>query len=574
VSIAKKEIVKQLEEFSILIELTGGNTFRARAYANAARRLRSFEGDLDALIASGELTSLRGIGKGLAEKIASLYHHGEDEELEELRRELPGELREMLRIPGLGPRKVHALYEQLGVRTLDELEAACREQRVSRLRGFGRRSEAAILEGIAAVRRYGSRQLLPPSQAQAAELVAALRGVPGVGELAVVGDLRRCLETIERIELLASCAGAGAAEELAEAFATHPLVRRVLERGAGGVTVRLVSGIPAVLHLAAPESFAAALVLRTGSEEHVEQLRARARAMGLELGEQGLVKEGSVVETASEEELYARLELPCVPPELREGRGEIEAVAAGALPELITSQDIRGVFHVHTTYSDGRSTLEEMALGARELGLEYLGVADHSRSAYYAGGLPVERVREQWREIAALNERGLGIRLLRGIESDILPDGSLDYEDELLAEFDFVVASVHSKMKMDRESMTQRILRALAHPRLTMLGHPTGRLLLAREPYAVDMEAVLRAAAEHGVIIELNANPQRLDIDWRWLPRARELGVRIAINPDSHRVEDIEEVFAGVCTARKGWLTPRDVLNHLPLEEVLAALRR
>ncbi|MBI2081339.1 MAG: DNA polymerase/3'-5' exonuclease PolX [candidate division NC10 bacterium] len=567
----KKQVAAVLEEIAALLELQGENPFKSRAYLTAARAIEAAEQEPADLVETGALRDLKGIGEALAEKITELVRTGRMRYHEEQKAKVPPGLLELLRIPGLGPKRVKVLYERLGVSTLAALEAACREGKVAGLEGFGAKTQENILKGLERLRSHAGRVLLAEALPLALELREALGRHPAAQRVEVAGSLRRRLETVKDIDLIASATDAAA---LMRTFTTHPLVAEVLAAGRTKASVRLQTGTQADLRVVADTELPFALHHLTGSVEHNVAMRSRAIARGLKMNEYGLFEGERRLACKDEAAIFERLGLACIPPELREDLGEIEAAERGAIPVLVEEEDLTGTFHCHTTWSDGLSSLEEMAAAARAMGYTYLGIADHGEAAKYAGGLTRQQVAEQHAAIDRLNATFRGFRLLKGIEADILADGSLDYDDETLARFDYVVASVHSGFTMDAKSMTARIVKAVSHPRLTVLGHVSGRLLLQREPYAFDLEAVLQAAARHGVVVEINANPHRLDLDWRHHRRARELGVLLAINPDAHSTEGLRHVSYGVGAARKGWCTKADILNARPLPEVLAFLAR
>jgi DNA polymerase (family 10) len=575
--VSKEHVAAVLDEIGTLLELQGENPFRSNAYHNAARAVESVAEDLGALVREGRLTSVPGIGETLRDKITTLVTTGTLPFHEDLKRKTPPGLLEMMRIQGLGPKKVKALYDELGVVSLEQLRAACEAGRVAELRGFGVKTQQKILEGIAFLGETGQRVRIDQALPLAQRLLEGLRGAPGLVRLELGGSLRRRKETIADIDLLASADDPG---PLMDRFVSLPGVVQVLGRGDTKSTVTVSDGIPggprlrmnADLRVVRDDQFPFALHYFTGNKDHNIAMRVRAQAHGLKLNEYELAGPDRGVPCKDEADLFRALGMAYIPPGLREHTGEMEAAAAGTLPELVEAGDVKGVFHCHTTESDGRNSLEEMALAAKGLGLKYLGIADHSQSLTVAGGLSVERVRRQQAAIDALNRRLKGIRLFKGIECDILADGSLDYDDDVLASFDYVVASVHSYFKQSREEMTARIVRAVRHPAVTMLGHATGRLLLRREGYQVDLEAVLRAAAEAGTLVEINAHPQRLDLDWVHCKRAKALGVRLVINPDAHSTDEIALYRYGVDVARRGWLEKGDVFNTKTAADVARAL--
>ncbi|HNS54955.1 MAG TPA: DNA polymerase/3'-5' exonuclease PolX [Syntrophales bacterium] len=570
-SIPLKDVIRILEEIGVLLELKGESPFKSIAYANAARRLESLDEDLDALVSRGALTSIKGIGEALSRKITELVTTGRLEYYEKLKASVPPGHLEMLRIPGLGPKKIRALHEKLSIETLGELEYACMENRLVELPGFGARTQEKILAGIEHLKRYRERRLCSEALAAAEPLLAKLQGHPGVVEASMAGSLRRGNETVKDIDLVAA---ANDPEALSSWFASQPDVESVIARGATKVSVFLKAGINADLRIVSPREYPFALHHFTGSKEHNVAMRGRAKQLGIKMNEYGLFRDDALLTCRSEQEVFAALGLAWVPPELRENTGEIEAAETGVMPSLVEMKDIRGIFHIHTTASDGASTLEALVAAAKRMGLEYIGITDHSESAFYAGGLTPEDVRKQHRAIDALNRRDPAFRIFKGIEADILPDGRLDYDEATLGSFDFVIAAVHSHFGMSGEEMTRRILRALENRRTTILAHPTGRLLLAREPYALDLERVIDAAAALGKVIELNANPHRLDLDWRYCKYAKRQGARIAVNPDAHHVEGLADMRYGLSIARKGWLEAPDIINSMGLEEMTAFLEK
>jgi DNA polymerase (family 10) len=568
----KQAIGRVLNEIATLLELRGEDGFRARAFQVAARAIEELEEDVAALAASGALKQVRGVGPTTARVIRELVETGASGYHEELRREVPAGLLELLHVPGLGPKRIHTLHTRLGITSLDELERAARDGRLAGLPGFGARTQEKVLEGIAYRRRTAGRRRRPEALALAAELLDWLRADASVTRAEPAGALRRGLETVDGVDVVAAVEG-DAAPLLARFLALHGAAAG--ERtGPDAARVRLADGFEARLRCVAPGAFGAAWLVATGSEAHVRAVAERAAARGLRLDRDGLWDGARRVDAPEEAAVYRALGLDDVAPELREGEGEVEAAGAGLLPRLVTYADLKGCFHVHTTYSDGRATLKEMARAALARGWRYLGIADHSQAAAYAGGLRVEDIARQHDEIDAWNaEHGHELWLFKGVEADILADGRLDYaalEGDVLGRFDYVVGSVHSIFGLSQAAMTERILRALEDPHLTFLGHLTGRILLERDGYAVDVEAVIEAAAERGVGIEINANPSRLDLDWRWWRAASARGVRAAINPDAHDAEGLDDVHYGVTVARKGWLGVGNVVNAWGVEEVKA----
>ena len=570
----KAQVAAALEEIATLLELQGENAFKCQAYHNAARTIQQLDTNLADVIAAGKLREIRGIGERLADHITTLVQTGSYPQLEELRRKTPPGLLQILRIQGMGPKKVKALHEQLGIDDLQKLQSACETGQVAQLKGFGEKTQQKILEGIAFLGQMGERvridQALPLAQA----LLEGLRRSPGIIRMELCGSLRRRKETIKDVDILISSQKPA---PIMAAFVTLPGVVQVIAHGetkssiivsdaARGATMNVD------LRIVSDDQFPFALHYFTGSKEHNVAVRQRAQERGLKLNEYELAGPDRHVPCKDEADLFRAFDLDYIPPEMREDTGELDVAARHQLPRLVEAGDILGVFHCHTTWSDGRATLEQMAAAARDKGLTYLGIADHSQSLTVANGLSPQRVAEQLAEIDALNHRLRGLKLFKGIECDILPDGRLDYEDEVLAQFDYIVAAVHSHFTMLRQEMTERIVRAMSHPLVTMLGHPTGRLLLRRDAYALDLEAVLQAAARYGTMIEINAHPQRLDLDWIHCKRAKALGVQLVINPDAHSTDDLDYYTYGVDVARRGWLEKKDVFNTGTRAQVAKAL--
>ena len=560
----KKRVVNGLEEIALLLELAGESPFRIRAYENAARTIKSLPYDLEEAIGEGSLQKIKGIGTNISERIQELAQDENPPYLVELRSRFPDGVLEMFRIPGLGPKKIRVLMDELEVRSIGELEYACRENRLLDLSGFGDKTQENILKGIKNLSDYAGRYLSFYVAREAGQLVESLKKVKDVVHVEIAGSLRRKKETVKDIDIVA----AGESEPLMDAVQNHKLVREVCARGPTKLSAILGSGVNLDLRVVPPESYPYALQHFTGSKDHNVTLRGKAVSVGLKSNEYGLFRGEKNIPCRSEKDIYGELDLDYIEPELREDMGELEAAEVHRLPDLVEEGDISGALHLHTVASDGSATLEEMVAAARELGLSYLGVTEHSQSARYARGLEPERVEAEHDHIEKLNSELKDFTLLKGIEADILSDGSLDYPDSILKSFDFVIGSVHSGFSMPEDKMTKRICRALENPYLNILGHPTGRLLLTREPYAVDMEKVLACAAKNGKVIELNSHPYRLDLDWRLMPLAKSLGIKIAICPDAHSTEELAYTLSGVGIARKGWLTKDDVVNCMSAEEL------
>lgn len=570
----KAEIITIFRELAVLLELKGENPFKAAAYKKAAQGLESLDEDLSPVVAAGRIAHIPGIGPAIAKKIEELVKTGGLRYYRDLKTSIPDGLFEMLRIPGLGTKKVRLLYEKLGIENTGQLEYACRENHLLDLPGFGKKTQEKILSSIAALKGYRGRHLHVEVVGEAEELLKNIKTVSGITVAAIAGSLRRGLEVVKNIDLVAAAEDPGALEAH---FTALPRVASVTVEGRTKVSGVLGSGINADLRIVSPGAYPYALHHFTGSRDHNTAMRGRAKQFGLKMNEYGLFRGEENVSCSTEEDIFAALDLTFIPPELRENMGEIEAAAQGALPRLVDQIDIRGVLHVHTRDSDGDNDLEILVREARRRGFEYMGVTDHSRSARYAGGLSIEAVRRQHEAIDIINARYDDFVVFKGIEADILPDGTLDYDYDTLRTFDFVVAAVHSPFQMSAAEITRRIVRALAHPLTTILAHPTGRLLLAREPYAVDVEAVLEAAAVYGKVLELNAHPWRLDLDWRYLIRAKKKDIPVAVNPDIHGLDDFDHLACGVTIARKGWLEARNCLNCLTagdLQRFFAGIRR
>jgi len=577
----KDRVVEVLEEIGTLLELKGENPFKTRAYSTAARVLETLPESLDRVVAEGRLAELKGIGSALQQKITELVTTGRLAYYEELRASVPAGLLDLLTIPGLGPKKAKALHDALEVTSIEQLETACREGRVAGLAGFGAKTQAKILEGIQFRREHDSQHLLVEALAVAEPMLEGLRTHPRVIQCSLAGSLRRWKEVVGDLDFVVSSKAPG---EVLDYFTGQPEVSKVLARGETKASILTRSGVQADLRVVTDAEFPFALAYFTGSKEHNIVMRQRAITRGLRLNEYGLFR--SAEETRdpalrmacrTEEELFHHLELSYIPPELREDQGEFDAAERDALPRLVDWTDLKGSLHNHSTWSDGRQSLEEIAAHAQELGCAYWAVTDHSRSSFVANGLDERRLREQLKALSAINDafaaEGNTFRLLSGSEVDILADGRLDFPDELLAGLDVVVASIHQGFSQDEAVMTRRLIQAAGNPHVHMLGHLTGRLLLEREGYRVNQTAVIDACADRGTWIELNANPRRLDLDWRLWAYAKSRGVRCVINCDAHRAEHAGFLRLGACLARKGWLTKADVINTRSLEELRGLLR-
>lgn len=582
------EIADVLEDIADLLELQDANPFRIRAYRNAARTVEAHTTPLRKLVADGEdLRKLPGIGKDIAGYIRELIETGSLKLLGELSKEIPVTLVELTRIPGLGAKRVRVLWETLGVETLDDLERAARQDEIKGIKGFGAKTQARILEGIASRRRLGVRFKLADADQYVEPLVAYLREDPAVETVEVAGSYRRRRETVGDIDLLVIADDPTA---VTTRFTRYPEVTQVELAGDTKSTVILRSGLQVDLRILPPKSYGAALQYFTGSKEHNVKLRKRAVEQGLRVSEYGVFRiaggkrkesddeerdpwSGKLVAGKTEQEVYDAVGVSWMPPEIREDRGEIEAALRDELPHLISLRDIRGDLQMHTVWSDGKATVEEMLDACASQGYEYCAITDHSKALAMTGGLDEAKLREQWKEMDEVVARRKDIVLLRSMEVDILSDGALDLEDELLADLDVVLVSIHSKLDLPAAKQTKRILKAIEHPEVDILAHPTGRLINQREPMAFDLDEVLQCAAEFGVAMELNASPDRLDLRDTHLMQARALGIKVVISTDAHRPEDLGLMRYGIDQARRGWLEAGDVLNTLPVRKLRKALR-
>ena len=547
-SLDARGVASLLREYAQRTALRGGNPYRAKAYSRAADSLVALAVPLSVLIAEDRLTEVPGVGDAIADIIAKLCRTGTHPSLEKLRKEIPEGVLEMLAVPGLRPEKVLRLYKDLGITSLAELEAAAKEDRIKKAKGLGAALQTKILQNLAIAKSGEGRLHLHRAAGLLAHAKESIRkSRPELKRVTIAGDFRRGCELVGDLAIVAEAAKSG----------------RMPEPPADG------------LHISVSDRkhFGAALLFATGSAAHIEQLQALAAEKGMRLEADGLHKGRSLI-AAEEADIYTALSLPFIDPELREGRGEIDMARKGKLPKLVADGDLRGILHCHTDASDGTETLETMAKATRRRGFEYFGVADHSKSAHYAGGLSVEEIAEQHREADRLNKGfGKDFRILKGIESDILADGSLDYGDEVLERFDFVVASIHGRFKLDRKAQTQRLLRAISNPHTTIIGHMTGRQLQRRPGYEIDVEKVLRSCAKHEVAVEINAHPWRLDLDWRWHQAALDFGCTMSINPDAHSIPELDHMHWGIEMARKGGVPADRVLNAMTLPEITRYLR-
>jgi DNA polymerase (family 10) len=603
----KEQVAGVLERIAILLKLKGENPFKVQAYTNAARAIETFGGNVPNFQDEEAVAKIPGIGKSIALKIKELATTGSLKYLNELSAEFPSGIMELFSLSGLGAKKIRALYEQLGISSIEQLQKACEEGRVAELSGFGQTTQQKLCDAIAKRAAHAGAFQFGQVAAEAETLRADLAAHSDALQVDIAGSYRRRKEIVHDLDLLVATKRP---ETVTKFFVSHPLVESIIAQGPTKSSVRLRSGVQCDLRAVSTAEYPFALAYFTGNKEHNIELRSRALKRGWTLNEYRLapipvegrsgspeppvvqrragrlrsiapttspkakkkIRPKKIPKVCDEAELYRAVDLDFIPPELRENWGEFEAAEKHSLPKLIEKENLRGTFHCHTTASDGHNSLEEMAAAAQALGLEYLGIADHSRSQIQAHGLDEKKLLAQVATIRKLNKKFDGFRLFAGVECDILRDGSLDFPDEVLSQLDFVVASVHSAFGLSEADMTRRMIRAMENPFVTMLAHPTGRLLLKREPYKIDVPKILDAAARIGTWIELNAAPKRLDLDWRWWPMAKQKGVKCVINPDAHRTERLQDLWFGIGIARKGWLTKDDVMNCLPFEKILNAL--
>jgi DNA polymerase (family 10) len=563
-----------LSQIGALLEVKGEQKFKARAYAGAARALIGIDtDDLAPLVRSGELADTPGIGPATLSVVRELVETGESSYLNRLREGIPEGFLELLRVPGLNAAKIQVIHDALGVQTVEDLERVAQNGQLAELPRFGKKTADRLLRGIEILRRNSHLRRFPAAAIEAHLLLPGVLKHPDIKHAEVAGSIRRHNEVVADIDVVAECSADPG--KVAASFARAPGVSEgKTGKDPGSVHIRYVDGTHLDMHCVTRDDYPVALWRATGSTAHVEEMAVLAQSRGFEIKGNALVKAGQRVRLKNEDDFFTALDLVPIPPELREGMGEIEAASRRELPNLVTFDDLRGVLHCHTEYSDGTATIEQMAIAAHERGWDYIGITDHSESAFYAGGLKRDKLIRQRDEIDGLNARMKGFRILKGIEADILADGRLDYDAAILDSFDYVVGSIHSRFSMDGDAMTKRVLAALDDPHLTILAHPTGRLLLSREPYAIDVQAVLEKAVQVGVAVELNCDPHRLDLDWRYCRQAKELGVTIAIGPDAHSPAALDNVHFGIGMARKAWLEAGEILNTRGAAEVIAFARK
>jgi len=566
------EIARKFHQLADLLEIRGDNPFRVRAYRNAASIVEGSARPLEDRVADGEdLSAIKGIGDDLAEKIRELIKTGNLRQLQTLQKEVPGQLSELMRLDQLGPKRTHAIHEALGVSTLKQLKEAAEAGKIRELSGFGAKTEQKILDEVSKLSDRDRRTRLGEAEQVAMPLVTYLNELDEVSQIEVAGSYRRRKETVGDLDILVASADS---KPVMERFTRHPEVAKVASQGKTRATVYLTSGLQVDLRVVKQASFGAALHYFTGSKAHNVAIRKMAGEKKLKVNEYGVYRGRKRIAGKTETEVFEQVDLPWIPPELRENKGEIEAAREGRLPELVEESDIRGDLHMHTSATDGRNSLREMAEEARRLGYEYIAITDHSKRLTMANGLDAKRLRRQIEEIDRLNDELDGIRVLKGIEVDILEDGKLDLPDEVLDELDITVGSIHSKFELSKKKQTERVLRAMDNPRFNILGHPTGRLINEREAYQIDLEAIIEAAAERGCCLELNAQPSRLDLAGRYAGMLREAGVLGAISTDAHATDHLRFMHLGVAQARRGWMEKKHLLNTRPLKQLEKTLAR
>jgi len=563
-----------LNQIGALLQAKGEQRFKARAYAGAARALIALDtDDLGPLLKSGELADTPGIGPATLSVVRDLVETGESRYLNQLSEGMPEGMLDLMEVPGLTPARIQLIHDTLGVENLDDLERVAREGQLAELPKFGKKTAEKILRGIEIVRRDAHLQRFPAAIVEAAMILANVVKHPEVTHAEIAGSVRRHNELVSDIDMVAECSADPA--KVAASFARSPGVREATTKeDPGSVHLRFVDGTHLDMHCVNKADYPVALWRATGSSLHVEEMTALANKRGFEIKGNSLRRDGKRVPLEEENDLFRALDIQVIPPEMREGMGEVDAAGRKELPDLVTFEDIRGILHCHSDYSDGVASIEEMAAAAQARDWDYIGISDHSESAFYAGGLKRDKLMRQLEEIDELNSRLKGFRVLKGIEADILADGRVDYDAQILEMFDYVIGSIHSRFSMDGDAMTKRVLAAMDDPHLTILAHPTGRLLLSREPYALDIEAVLEKALAVGVAVELNCDPHRLDLDWRYCRQGRELGVTIEIGPDAHSPAGLDNVHVGVGLARKAWLAAGDILNTRSADEIVAFARK
>jgi DNA polymerase (family X) len=556
----KEEVIKILKEISVLLELKDENPFKIRAYQNAARALESSDLDFTGDLKAEDFIKIKGVGSHIAERILELLDTGKLKIYEELKESIPHGLVEMISVPTLGPKKIKYLYDNLGISNIGQLEYACMENRLVDLPNFGEKTQENILKGIEVLKKYQGKYLYANIIVEAEAIHKKIKNFKHIKRSSLAGSVRRKKEVVKDIDIVAS---SGRPEKVMDFFTGLDEAEDIIARGDTKSSIRLKSGINVDIRIVKDYQYPYALHHFTGSKEHNTAMRTAAKKDGIKMNEYGLFKNDRLIKCSGEKDIFNYFSMDWIPPELRENYGEIEAARSGKLPELIEEKDIKGIFHIHTTYSDGNMSIEQACSYLKKEGFQYAGISEHSKSAAYAGGLKDKDIDKYMEEIDSFNKKHSGFKIFKGIESDILMDGSLDYSADMLEKFDFIIAAVHSGFNLSEEQMTGRIIKAIENKFTTMIAHPTGRLLLARDPYRVDTIRIINAAAENDVDIELNASPFRLDLDWRMCKYAKERGVKIFINPDAHSLKNLDDYKFGVNIARKGWLEKKDVPNTL-----------
>lgn len=554
-----------------MLEIKGENIFKIRAYRKAARAIANLTEDVEYLVKTSSLAGIEGIGKALEDKIKEIVNSGTCEYYEKLKSEVPKGLVEMLKIPGLGAKKVRTIYERLNITTIEELEQAAKQRKLRGLPGIGVKTEQGILKGIEMLKGTMGKMLLPTALFLAEEIMAMLRSHPAVEKVDAAGGLRRRQEVISELEIVIS---SNKSDEVIDGLLTYHRIKEVRERSADTLKVLMDLGIEVNFHIVEPVAFWSCLHYFTGSEEHNLRLREIAREKGYDIKKNCVVqvKSGELLYPESEEKIYGLLDMPYIIPELRENRGEIEAALKRKLPQSLEIGDIKGDLHIHSNWSDGLNSIEEIAIKARDKGYEYIAITDHSKSLKVAHGLDEERLFKQMEQIKKLNNEIKGIRILSGIEVDILSNDLLDFDDDVLKELDIVIASIHSGFSQEKEKLTRRVLKAIYNPYVNIIAHPTGRMLAKREPYEIDVDAILKAAAETNTVLEINSSPDRLDLNDELARKAKEMGVKIVINTDTHELEGLNDIKYGVWVARRAWLEKEDVINTYPLPRLMEIL--
>ncbi len=566
-----KEVAQIFREIAEILEIQGENPFRIRAYLKAAQSVESLTRDIAEIAKGDELEKIPGIGKDLAEKVKEIVKTGKLKFYEQLKDEIPEGLTVLMSVPGLGPKTARLLYDKLNIKNIKDLEKAAHAHKISTLPGIKEKTEENILRGIVLIKQTKERMPLAQALSIAEEFIQPLKKLKEVRQIEPAGSLRRRKETVRDIDILVT---SSKPEKIMHVFTGLSQIKRVLALGPTKSSVLTKDGIQVDVRVVKPKSFGAALLYFTGSKQHNIRLRQLAAKEGLKINEYGLFRKNKWLAGKSEGDIFSFFKLPYIAPELREERGEIEAGLQGRLPKIIDLKDIKGDLHVHSKWSDGTSSIKDIARAAKEKAYSYIAICDHSQSIKIAGGLSVEELKKQINLIRKLNKKFKGFRVLAGSEVDIKSDGSLDYQDEILKELDIVVAAVHTGFKQSQEQLTKRIIKAMENKYVNVIAHPTGRLLGQREPYALDMEKVLQKAEETNTFMEINSFPDRLDLTDINCRRAKELGVKMAISTDAHRLEQLDYMYLGVTVSRRGWLEKRDIANTLPLEKLLKALKR